>query len=106
LAGAFDVNDAVQGGIAWQQDAADPFFMCRVDFGQLEHQLSYASTFAVRAFNDEGLRLQCHIQENRGTTQMFILSDPMFYICMLTSVTVIYLTALAGSGRDVGTNGL
>jgi hypothetical protein len=37
---------------------------------------------------------------------MFILSDPMFYICMLTSVTVIYLTALAGSGRDVGTNGL
>jgi hypothetical protein len=36
----------------------------------------------------------------QGTTQMFILSDPMFYICMLTSVTVIYLAALAGSGRD------
>ena len=33
---------------------------------------------------------------------MFILSDPMFYICMITSVTVIYLTALAGSGRDKG----
>jgi hypothetical protein len=31
---------------------------------------------------------------------MFILRDPMFYICMITSVTVIYLTALAGSGRD------
>ena len=26
----------------------------------------------------------------------------MFYICMLTSITVIYLTALAGSGRDGG----
>jgi hypothetical protein len=35
---------------------------------------------------------------------MFILSDPMFYICMLTSVTVVYLTALAGSGRDAGAN--
>jgi hypothetical protein len=33
---------------------------------------------------------------------MFILNDPMFYICMLTCVTVIYLTALAGSGRDNG----
>jgi len=33
---------------------------------------------------------------------MFILSDPMFYICMITCVTVIYLTALAGSGRDHG----
>ena len=22
---------------------------------------------------------------------MFILSDPMFYVCMVTSVTVIYL---------------
>lgn len=31
---------------------------------------------------------------------MFPLSDPMFYICMITSVTVIYLAALAGSGRD------
>jgi hypothetical protein len=57
----------------------------------------------VRAFNEEG-PLAVRIQENRGTTQMFILSDPMFYICMLTSVTVIYLTALAGSGRDVGAN--
>lgn len=31
---------------------------------------------------------------------MFPLSDPMFYVCMITSVTVIYLVALAGSGRD------
>jgi len=31
---------------------------------------------------------------------MFILSDPMFYICMMTVVTVIYLSALAASGRD------
>jgi hypothetical protein len=31
---------------------------------------------------------------------MSILRDPMFYVCMITSVTVIYLTALAGSGRD------
>jgi len=30
------------------------------------------------------------------------LRDPMFYVCMLVSVTVIYLTALAGSGRDKG----
>jgi hypothetical protein len=35
---------------------------------------------------------------------MFILSDPMFYVCMMTSVTVIYLSALAGSGRDSGAN--
>jgi len=33
---------------------------------------------------------------------MFILRDPMFYICMITSITVIYLAALAGSGRDKG----
>ena len=31
---------------------------------------------------------------------MFLLEDPMFYICMITSVSVIYLVALAGSGRD------
>lgn len=31
---------------------------------------------------------------------MFPLNDPMFYVCMITSVTVIYLVALAGSGRD------
>jgi hypothetical protein len=31
---------------------------------------------------------------------MFLLQDPMFYVCMMTSITVIYLTALAGSGRD------
>jgi hypothetical protein len=31
---------------------------------------------------------------------MFPLNDPMFYVCMMTSVTVIYLAALAGSGRD------
>jgi hypothetical protein len=37
---------------------------------------------------------------DQGTIQMFILRDPMFYVCMITSVTVIYLTALAGSGRD------
>jgi hypothetical protein len=30
------------------------------------------------------------------------LRDPMFYVCILASVTVIYLTALAGSGRDNG----
>jgi hypothetical protein len=30
------------------------------------------------------------------------LRDPMFYVCMFVSVTVIYLTALAGSGRDKG----
>lgn len=31
---------------------------------------------------------------------MFILGDPMFYACMIACVTVIYLVALAGSGRD------
>jgi hypothetical protein len=31
---------------------------------------------------------------------MFLFRDPMFYVCMVTSVTVIYLVALAGSGRD------
>jgi hypothetical protein len=33
---------------------------------------------------------------------MHLLTDPMFYICMFTNFTVIYLTALAGSGRDDG----
>jgi len=33
---------------------------------------------------------------------MHLLTDPMFYICMFTNFTVIYLTALAGSGRDNG----
>jgi hypothetical protein len=33
---------------------------------------------------------------------MFLLRDPMFYICIVTSITVIYLTALAGSGCDRG----
>jgi hypothetical protein len=33
---------------------------------------------------------------------MFLLDDPMFYVCMITSVTVIYMVALAGSGRDQG----
>jgi hypothetical protein len=33
---------------------------------------------------------------------MFILGDPMFYACMITCITVIYLMALAGSGRDHG----
>jgi hypothetical protein len=36
---------------------------------------------------------------------LILLRDPMFYVCMLTSVTVIYLVALAGSGRDHGTEG-
>jgi hypothetical protein len=31
---------------------------------------------------------------------MYLLTDPMFYVCMLTNFTVIYLTALAASGRD------
>jgi hypothetical protein len=35
-------------------------------------------------------------------TIMHLLTDPMFYVCMLTNFTVIYLTALAGSGRDNG----
>jgi hypothetical protein len=35
-------------------------------------------------------------------TIMHLLTDPMFYVCMLTNFTVIYLTALAGSGRDTG----
>ena len=35
-----------------------------------------------------------------NTDIMLIVSDPMFYICLITSVTVIYLAALAGSGRD------
>src|SRR5262249_31862901 len=30
----------------------------------------------------------------------FLFRDPMFYVCMVTSITVIYLVALAGSGRD------
>jgi hypothetical protein len=33
---------------------------------------------------------------------MYLLTDPMFYVCIFTSFTVIYLTALAGSGRDKG----
>jgi len=33
---------------------------------------------------------------------LILLNDPMFYICMFTSVTVIYLVAMAGSGRDHG----
>jgi hypothetical protein len=33
---------------------------------------------------------------------MFLLCDPMLYVCMMTAVTVIYLTALAGSGCDRG----
>jgi hypothetical protein len=38
---------------------------------------------------------------------MFLLDDPMFYVCMITSATVIYMVALAGSGRDheVGARG-
>jgi len=36
----------------------------------------------------------------RVRTIMHLLTDPMFYVCMLTNFTVIYLTALAGSGRD------
>ena len=38
----------------------------------------------------------------RVSTIMHLLTDPMFYLCMLTNFTVIYLTALAGSGRDNG----
>lgn len=38
----------------------------------------------------------------RVRTIMHLLTDPMFYVCMLTNFTVIYLTALAGSGRDNG----
>jgi len=38
----------------------------------------------------------------RVGTIMHLLTDPMFYVCMLTNFTVIYLTALAGSGRDTG----
>ena len=34
---------------------------------------------------------------------MSILRDPMLYLCMLTCVSIIFLAALAGSGRDVGT---
>jgi hypothetical protein len=29
-----------------------------------------------------------------------IVGDPMFYVCMITSITIIYLVALAGSGRE------
>jgi hypothetical protein len=36
---------------------------------------------------------------------MFLLRDPLFYVCMMTSVTIIYLTALAGSARDREING-
>jgi hypothetical protein len=28
------------------------------------------------------------------------VSDPMFYVCMMTAITIIYLAALAASGRD------
>ena len=35
---------------------------------------------------------------------MFFLFDPMFYVCIATRVTVIYLSALAGSGFDDGVN--
>jgi hypothetical protein len=40
--------------------------------------------------------------QRSGDQLMLILRDPMFYVCMMTSITVIYLTALAGSGRDNG----
>jgi hypothetical protein len=33
---------------------------------------------------------------------MFILGDPMLYVCLIACVTIIYLVALAGSGRDQG----
>jgi hypothetical protein len=39
-------------------------------------------------------------RENR----MFFLSDPIFYVCIAACLTVIYLSALAGSGRDSGIN--
>jgi hypothetical protein len=35
-----------------------------------------------------------------GDQFMMIVRDPMLYVCVVTSITVIYLTALAGSGRD------
>ena len=38
-----------------------------------------------------------------GDQIMTIVRDPMLYVCVMTSITVIYLTALAGSGRDNGT---
>jgi hypothetical protein len=31
-----------------------------------------------------------------------MVRDPMLYLCVMTSITVICLTALAGSGRDNG----
>jgi hypothetical protein len=37
-----------------------------------------------------------------GDQFMMIVRDPMLYVCVMTSITVIYLTALAGSGRDNG----
>jgi hypothetical protein len=41
-------------------------------------------------------------KQRSGDQRMLILRDPVFYACMITSITVIYLTALAGSGRDNG----
>jgi hypothetical protein len=38
-----------------------------------------------------------------GDQFLMIVRDPMLYICVMTSITVIYLAALAGSGRDNGT---
>jgi len=32
---------------------------------------------------------------------MFLLQDPLFFVCMVTSVTAVCLTALAGSRLSV-----
>jgi len=42
------------------------------------------------------------LTQRSGDQLMLILRDPMFYVCIMTSITIIYLTALAGSGRDNG----
>ena len=41
------------------------------------------------------------LQTSARATVQFV-SDPMFYVCMMTSITIIYLAALAASGRDDG----
>jgi hypothetical protein len=59
-------------------------------------QENYETNVDAGATNDHELARP--YQDDFGSP----LRDPMFYVCMFVSVTVIYLTALAGSGRDSG----
>jgi hypothetical protein len=53
---------------------------------------------------DDSVRDQSVAPLTRRSGDQFIMivQDPMLYICVMISITVICLTALAGSGRDNG----